>query len=74
MMSKILKKYSTFINEEVGFRNLSKIVKNYKECEIWFHVDLDGVISGICMKEFLKKYYDIETIDVHKIQYGGMAA
>ena len=71
-MSKILKKYSTFINEEVGFRNLSKIVKNYKECEIWFHVDLDGVISGICMKEFLKKYYDIETIDVHKIQYGGM--
>ena len=68
----MIKKYTQFINEEVGLRNLSKIVKEYSNCEIYFHKDLDGVCSAISMKEFLKYYYDINTIETHTIQYGGL--
>jgi hypothetical protein len=68
----MIKKYTQFINEEVGLRNLSKIVKEYSNCEIYFHKDLDGVCSAISMKEFLKYYYDINTINTHTIQYGGL--
>lgn len=68
----MIKKFNNFINEEVGLRNLSSIAKLHSECEIFFHCDLDGVTSAISMKEFLKTYYQIETIDCHRIQYGGM--
>ena len=68
----MIKKYSNFINEEVGLRNLRKITKGYKTCEIYFHKDLDGVTSALAMKEFLKNYYSIETVDCHVIQYGGL--
>jgi hypothetical protein len=68
----MIKKYSNFINEEVGLRNLRKITKGYKTCEIYFHKDLDGVTSALAMKEFLKNYYSIETVDCHIIQYGGL--
>jgi len=68
----MIKKYSSFINEEVGLRDLSKIVKGHKECEIWFHKDLDGVTSAIAMKEFLKNYYQLEMFDCHIIQYGSL--
>jgi hypothetical protein len=68
----MLKKYTQFINEEVGLRNLSKIVKDYSNCEIYFHKDLDGVCSAIAMKEFLRYYYNIETVESHTIQYGGL--
>jgi len=67
-----MKKYAEFINEEVGLRNLRKITKGYKTCEIYFHKDLDGVTSALAMKEFLKNYYSIETVDCHVIQYGGL--
>lgn len=67
-----MQNYNSFINEEVGIRNLSKIIKGYKTCEIWLHKDLDGVASALAMKSFLKTYYDIETVDTHIIQYGSM--
>jgi hypothetical protein len=68
----MIKKYQNFLNEEVGLKNISKIAKLYKTAEIYFHKDLDGVTSAIAMKEFLKNYYQIETIDCHIIQYGGL--
>jgi len=67
-----MKKYIEFIKEEVGLRNLKKITKGMKSCEIYFHKDLDGVTSALAMKEFLKNYYQIETVDCHIIQYGGL--
>jgi hypothetical protein len=68
----MIKKYQNFLNEEVGLKNISKIAKLYKTAEIYFHKDLDGVTSAIAMKEFLKNYYQIETVDCHIIQYGGL--
>ena len=67
-----MKKYTEFINEEVGLRNIAKLAKLHKTAEIYFHKDLDGVTSAIAMKEFLKNYYQIETVDCHIIQYGGL--
>ena len=67
----MIKRYIEYINE-TGMRDLSKITKNHKECEIFFHIDLDGVTSALAMKEFLKNYYQITTINCHKIQYGNM--
>ncbi len=68
----MIKKYQNFINEEVGMKNLTTILKGKKTCEIYFHKDLDGVTSAIAMKEFLKNYYQVETVDCHIIQYGGL--
>lgn len=68
----MLKKYQNFINEEVGLRDISKFAKLHKTAEIYFHKDLDGVTSALAMKEFLKNYYQIETVDCHIIQYGGL--
>jgi hypothetical protein len=68
----MIKKYQNFINEEVGLRSISKFAKLHKTAEIYFHKDLDGVTSAIAMKEFLKNYYQIETVDCHIIQYGGL--
>ena len=67
-----MKKYKNFINEEVGLKNLKKITKGHTTCEIYFHKDLDGVTSALAMKEFLKTYYQIDTVDCHIIQYGGL--
>lgn len=65
-------KYNSFVNEEVGIRNLKAIIGSMKTCEIYFHKDLDGVTSALAMKQFLKTYYQVETVDAHQIQYGGM--
>ncbi len=72
MSNNMIKKYQNFINEEVGLKNISKIAKLHKTAEIYFHKDLDGVTSALAMKEFLKNYYQIETVDCHIIQYGGL--
>jgi len=66
-----VRRYQSFINEEVGIRNLKSIVKGYKNCEIWFHKDLDGVCSALAFKYFFKTYYNLNVIDCHIIQYGG---
>jgi len=59
-------------NEEVGLRKIAKFAKLHKTCEIYFHKDLDGVTSALAMKGFLKTYYQIECVDCHIIQYGGL--
>lgn len=68
----MIKKYYNFINEEVGLHDIKNISKKYKNCELFFHMDLDGVCSAIAIKYYLKTYYRIETVDVHCIQYGGL--
>lgn len=72
MSNNMIRKYQNFINEEVGLRGISKFAKLHKTAEIYFHKDLDGVTSALAMKEFLKNYYQIETVDCHIIQYGGL--
>lgn len=54
---------------ESGIRNITDLSKKYKEAEIYFHKDLDGVTSAIGMKEYLKRY-GIKVIDAHPINYG----
>jgi len=71
-MKNNMKKYTEFVNEEVGLRNIKAITKGHKECEIYFHKDLDGVTSALAMSVFLKNYYQISTVDCHIIQYGGL--
>jgi DNA-binding MarR family transcriptional regulator len=71
-MKNNMKKYNQFVNEEVGLKNIKKIAKLHKTAEIYFHKDLDGVTSALAMKVFLKNYYQIETVDCHVIQYGGL--
>lgn len=72
----MLKRYNHFVNEEVGLRNISKIVSSHKKehgnnFEIWFHQDLDGVTSALAMKNYLERY-DLKMVDCHITQYGGM--
>jgi hypothetical protein len=55
---------------ESGLRNITKLAKEYKKAEIYFHKDLDGITSAIGMKTYLRNY-GIKTIAAHPIQYGG---
>jgi hypothetical protein len=64
--------YNSFVNEEVGIRNIKKIIGDMKTAEIYFHKDLDGVTSALAMKYFLETYYQVKTVESHQIQYGGM--
>lgn len=56
--------------QESGLRNITQLAKDFKEAEIYFHMDLDGVTSAIGLKKYLEKY-GIKTVDSHHIQYGG---
>lgn len=75
----MIKKYSDYLsklNEEVGLRDIKKIVNAHKEkhgknFEIWFHQDLDGVTSCIAMKTYLEGY-GLRMVDSHITQYGGI--
>lgn len=72
----MIKKYNSFINEEVGIRNITKIINSHKDehgdnFEIWFHQDLDGVTSALAMKNYLERY-GMKMVDAHITQYGGM--
>jgi len=72
----MIKKYNSFINEEVGIRNITKIISSHKDehgdnFEIWFHQDLDGVTSALAMKNYLERY-GMKMVDAHITQYGGM--
>ena len=67
-----MQNYNSFVNEEVGIRNIKKIIGDMKTAEIYFHKDLDGVTSALAMKYFLETYYQVKTVDAHQIQYGGM--
>lgn len=67
-----MQNYNSFVNEEVGIRNIKKIIGPMKTAEIYFHKDLDGVTSALAMKYFLETYYQVKTVDAHQIQYGGL--
>lgn len=75
----MIKKYAKFIElikEESGIRDITKIIQDHKDTgsvnfEIWFHQDLDGVSSALCMKKYLEDY-GLKLIDAHIIQYGGL--
>ena len=50
---------------------MKKIASLYKEAEIYFHQDLDGVTSALAMKSYLESY-GIAVINTHIIQYGSL--
>ena len=52
-----------------GIKNIKNYAKKYQKARIYFHMDLDGVMSAICMKEYLKQY-NISTVEAYPIQYG----
>ena len=54
---------------EGGIRDINKLADRYSKAEIYFHQDLDGVVSALGMKSYLERY-GIETIGSHVIQYG----
>ena len=55
--------------DESGMRNITKLAKQYKKAQGYFHMDTDGVTSAIAMKAYLEGY-GIKTTDVQHIQYG----
>lgn len=54
-----------------GIRNIKQIAKKYKEAEIYFHQDLDGVLSFLAMRKYLEDN-NIKVMDCHIIQYGSL--
>ena len=73
MKIEITEKQLEFINEsllsEGGIRDINKLAKRYPKAEIYFHQDLDGVVSALGMKNYLENY-GIEVIGTNVIQYG----
>jgi hypothetical protein len=54
-----------------GIRKIRKIRNAYKEAELYFHQDLDGVTSYLAMKSYLESN-KIKVVDSHVIQYGSL--
>jgi len=77
MNRNIIDRIDNYLDEEAlnegGIRNIKSLIKdgNYKECNIFFHQDLDGVTSAIAIKNYLERY-GIMTIAAHMINYGSM--
>ena len=69
----ITKKQLTTISEsllvETGIQDIKKIAQRYPKAQIYFHLDLDGVVSAIAMREYLHQY-GIDVIGYKTIQYG----
>jgi hypothetical protein len=57
--------------EMSGIFGIKKLGKKYKEADLYFHIDLDGVTSAIATKEYLKNY-GIDVVRAIPIQYGGL--
>ena len=57
------------IIKESGIRNITNLRKEFDKVVIVFHMDLDGVVSGIGMKHYFENY-GFDVIDAHVIQYG----
>jgi len=58
----------SLINES-GIQDIKKIAERYPKAQIYFHLDLDGVVSAIAMREYLQRY-GIDVIGYKTIQYG----
>ena len=41
---------------EGGIRDINKLAQRYPKAEIYFHQDLDGVVSALGMKSYLENY------------------
>lgn len=54
---------------ESGIRNIKELAKKYKEAELYFHIDLDGITSAVGMKKYLEQY-GIKVVNFHTVQYG----
>lgn len=54
---------------ETGLPNINALADRYSKAEIYFHQDLDGVVTAIAMKNYLENY-GIDVIGAHVIQYG----
>ena len=54
---------------ETGIPNINELSDRYSKAEIYFHQDLDGVVTAIAMKNYLENY-GIDVIAAHVIQYG----
>ena len=54
---------------ESGIRDINKLSQQYDKAEIYFHQDLDGVVTAIGMKHYLENN-GIRVVDAHIIQYG----
>lgn len=54
---------------EGGIRDINLLANRYPKAEIYFHQDLDGVVSALGMKNYLEQY-GIDVIGTHVIQYG----
>ena len=54
---------------ESGIQDIKKLAERYPKAQIYFHLDLDGVVSAIAMREYLQKY-GIDVIGYKTIQYG----
>ncbi len=70
-MIKKYQEYYQLIKEEAGIKNLKNTIKGYTEFEIYFHQDLDGVASALCMKKYIEDY-GLKCVGAHIIQYGGL--
>jgi hypothetical protein len=66
-----IKKYLDFINEELGIKDAKSLFKQYKNAEIYFHQDLDGVCTALGMKNYLQNN-GVKVVDCHIIQYGSL--
>ncbi len=59
-------------SSKASMSDISNVVSGNRKCEIYFHKDLDGVTSALAMKQVLMSQYQIECVDCHIIQYGGL--
>ena len=59
-------------SSKASMSDISNVVSGNRKCEIYFHKDLDGVTSALAMKQILMSQYQIECVDCHTIQYGGL--
>jgi hypothetical protein len=59
-------------SSKASMSDISNVVSGNRKCEIYFHKDLDGVTSALAMKQILWSQYQIECVDCHTIQYGGL--
>lgn len=57
------------IIKESGIRNINKLKKEFNDVIIVSHMDLDGVVSAICMKYYFENQ-GFNVIDTQIIQYG----
>ena len=57
------------IIKESGIRDINKLRKEFDKVVIIYHMDSDGLVSGIGMKHYFESY-GFKVIGAHSIQYG----